>query len=150
MSAVTTSPPPIAYRRPSVDDIAPDGSKIRLLVGSAEAATRASLCEVTLEAGLTSYSVAHQTVEEIWYVLEGHGEVWRSEPSQPSAEPLPVGPGAALVIPTGWHFQFRASPAGPLRFLCYTSPPWPGSAEAKPVRSGPLGGSPPPTRELLE
>ena len=126
------------------DDVAPDGSEIRLLIDGAPergGATRASLCEVTLPAGQVSRPVWHRTVEEIWYVLAGHGDVWRCPPDARTEEvpPVPVGPGDALVIPTGWRFQFCAGPGAPLRFLCYTSPPWPGADEARPAGAGGLG-----------
>ncbi len=133
--------PPVAHRAAEPDDYAPDGSEIRLLVGEPHAATRASLCEVTLPAGGVSRPVWHRTVEEIWCVLEGRGEVWRCPPdAEPTSVPaVEVGPGDALVIPTGWRFQFGASADAPLRFLCYTSPPWPGSDEAQPAERGGLG-----------
>ena len=123
---------------------APDGSLIRLLVGEKEGAGRASLCQATLGPGQTSRPVKHRRVEEIWYFLEGEGQVWRCPPDTDAArvEALAVRPGDALVIPAGWSFQFRASPDGPLRFLCYTSPPWPGANEAQPASPGGLG---PPT-----
>jgi mannose-6-phosphate isomerase-like protein (cupin superfamily) len=123
------------------DAIAPDGSEIRLLAASAPAATRASLCEVLLPAGGVSRPVRHRTVEELWYVLEGLGDVWRCPPGTDPAEsePLAVGPGDSLVIPTGWSFQFRAGDSAPLRFLCFTCPPWPGDAEAISVERGGFG-----------
>jgi mannose-6-phosphate isomerase-like protein (cupin superfamily) len=123
---------------------APDGSDIRILVGETERATTASLCQATLSAGETSRAVRHQQVEEIWYFLEGDGVVWRCPPDADPAsiEPVAVRPGDALVIPAGWSFQFRASMDGPLRFLCYTAPPWPGPDEAAPAAHRGLG---PPT-----
>ncbi|HLQ61777.1 MAG TPA: cupin domain-containing protein [Candidatus Acidoferrales bacterium] len=127
-------PPRGRRRRP--DAIAPDGSEIRYLVR----AERASLVEVRLPAGQVSRPVRHRTVEEVWYVTGGEGDVWRCPPGG-RARPVPVRPGDALVIPTGWSFQFRAG-RRPLRFLCYTSPPWPGEREAVPVAKGELG---PPT-----
>jgi mannose-6-phosphate isomerase-like protein (cupin superfamily) len=123
------------------DAIAPDGSEIYLRVGASDGATRASLCEVRLAAGAVSRPVRHRTVEEIWYVLEGEGDVWRSDATG-QAGVVTVRPGDALVIPTGWRFQFRAGPGAPLRFLCYTAPPWPGPDEAVPADPGGLG---PPT-----
>lgn len=108
------------------DAIAPDGSEIRLRAGDAR---RASLVEVTLPAGRTSRPARHRTVEEIWYFLEGSGEVWLREPGTRGTVRA-VAPGDSTVIPNGWHFQFRARGEGPLRFLCYTSPPWPGDDEA--------------------
>jgi mannose-6-phosphate isomerase-like protein (cupin superfamily) len=118
------------------DAIAPDGSEITFLVGDAR---QASLVEVRLPAGQTTRPVRHRTVEEIWYFLAGEGRVWRRPP--PSAGDAmidEVRPGRTLVIPTGWAFQFQAGPAADLRFLCYTSPPWPGDAEAAPVPDGGL------------
>ena len=113
------------------DAIAPDGSEIRYVVTDAG---RASLVEVRLPAGSASKPVRHRTVEEIWYFLAGRGEVWLEEPGRPGAA-RPVGPGDAVVIPTGWHFQFRAG-AEDLRFLCYTAPPWPGEEEAVALAEG--------------
>jgi mannose-6-phosphate isomerase-like protein (cupin superfamily) len=115
------------------DAIAPDGSEIRFVVPPATPpATRASLVEVRLAAGRTSRPVRHRTVEEIWYVTAGTGVVWRCPPH---GEPVSteVAPGSSLVIPTGWAFRFRAAHDADLRFLCWTSPPWPGPEEAEPV-----------------
>jgi mannose-6-phosphate isomerase-like protein (cupin superfamily) len=42
-----------------------------------------------------------------------------------------------LLIPTGWAFQFESG-TEELRFLCYTSPPWPGDHEAEAVAEGGL------------
>src|SRR5262245_1051422 len=114
--------------------IAPKGSEIVFLVADAR---RASLVEVCLPAGGTSMPVRHRSVEEIWYFLAGQGRVWRCPPNgQPRIDE--VGPGRTLVIPTGWAFQFQAGPQADLRFLCYTSPPWPGDEEAEPVGAGGL------------
>jgi mannose-6-phosphate isomerase-like protein (cupin superfamily) len=85
-----------------------------------------------------SRPVYHRTVEEIWYVIAGKGEVWRC-PEGAKAAPGDVRPGDSLVIPTGWRFQFKAAPDSELRFLCFTSPPWPGPDEAQPAESGGLG-----------
>jgi mannose-6-phosphate isomerase-like protein (cupin superfamily) len=132
------TPPPVGRASREPDTIAPDGSEIRLLATEAQGATRASLCEVRLPPGVVSRPVSHRTVEEIWHVIEGRGEVWRCPPGA-EAEPVEVGPGDTLVIPVGWRFQFRAAPETELRFLCYTSPSWPGPDEARPAESGVLG-----------
>ena len=136
--------PPLGRRGADADTLAPDGSEIRLLIDHRHLAEKASLCEVTLPAGQVSRPVWHQQVEEIWYILEGEGQVWRCSPDvDPSAvSPVPVSAGAALTIPARWRFQFGASPEGPLRFLCFTAPPWPGPDEAQAADAGGLG---PPT-----
>ena len=128
-------PPRRASR--ALDTIAPDGSEIRLIADRDQGATRASLCEVRLPRGAVTRPISHHSVEEIWYVLEGRGHVWRSPPGG-SGDTVDVAPGDALVIPTGWRFQFSADD-DELRFLCYTSPPWPGPEEAEPAASGGLG-----------
>jgi mannose-6-phosphate isomerase-like protein (cupin superfamily) len=85
--------------------------------------------------------VRHRTVEEIWYVVAGAGKVWRRNPANRSDDTVPfdVVPGDALTISTGWEFQFSASDDADLRFICYTSPPWPGDQEAIVVETGGLG-----------
>ena len=133
--------PPLGRRNALPDATAPDGSEIRLLATSENGATNSSLAEVTLNAGEITRPVRHRTVEEVWYVLEGTGKVWRCPPdADPTATPaVDVSPGDSLVIPTGWSFQFSSGPDGPLRFLCHTTPPWPGEDEAVPVEHGGLG-----------
>ena len=137
--------PDPSRRSESPDVTAPDGSEIRLLIDDRHLARGASMVEVTLSPGQVSRPVYHQTVEEIWYVIEGAGRVWRCPPDAPNPVEVPaiaVGPGDALVIPTGWMFQFSAEDAASLRFVCVTFPPWPGEDEALPASHGGLG---PPT-----
>lgn len=110
--------------RAEYDLLAPDSSEIRLLA----AGTRASLVHCTLPPGRTSLAVVHRTVEEVWYCLAGAGELWRRQEGR--AETIALGPGLCATIPTGTHFQFRATGAEPLRLLIATMPPWPGAHEA--------------------
>lgn len=135
------SVPPVGHRSSQPDTTAPDGSEIRFIIDQRHRAKNASLVEVTLPAGQVSRPVWHQTVEEIWYILEGQGQVWRCPPDE---DPFSVGsiavvPGDALTIPTGWRFQFSASESELLRFLCITMPPWLGAEEAQPADFGGLG-----------
>jgi mannose-6-phosphate isomerase-like protein (cupin superfamily) len=82
----------------------------------------------TLPAGKTSLAVAHRAVEEIWYFLEGQGQVWRKLGER--EEVVDASPGISLTIPADAHFQFRNSGDTPLRFVLTTMPPWPGDSEA--------------------
>ena len=136
-----TPPLPLSRRTAQPDAFAPDGSEIRLLADGRHGAGKSSMVEVALPAGQVSRPVFHRTVEEIWYILEGRGRVWRcpagADPA--SAPPQDVSPGDALVIPTGWRFQFASGPGSALRFLCHTTPPWPGEYEAVPAAPGGLG-----------
>lgn len=104
--------------------VAPDGSDVRVLLGLAGG----GVAEFELAAGQVAAAVTHRTVEEIWYVLEGHGEIWRRQGSREKVVPLEAG--VCLTIPRGVHFQFRALGDGPLRVLGVTMPPWPGENEA--------------------
>ena len=132
---------PLPRRAARPDATAPDGSEIRLLADQRHGAGKSSMVEVKLPAGQVSRPVYHRTVEEIWYILEGRGRVWRCPPNAEAASvpPQDVSPGDALVIPTGWRFQFAAAPDAPLRFLCHTTPPWPGEDEAIAAVIGGLG-----------
>jgi mannose-6-phosphate isomerase-like protein (cupin superfamily) len=118
------------------DAVAPDGSDIFFRVLDAD---RASLVEVELAPGGVSRPVSHRTVEEIWYFLSGSGSVWLRAPDGSDEETRSVGPGDTLVIRTGWTFQLQTLGAVPLRFLCFTSPPWPGDDEAVPAKRGGIG-----------
>ena len=150
MSQPSPSPHPAiplpSRRAPQADAAAPDGSAIRLLLDHRHQSHHASMVEVTLPPGQISRPVYHRSVAELWYILDGQGQVWRCPPNLDPATiaPVAVQPGDALTIPPGWRFQFSAaadSPAG-LRFLCVTIPPWPGADEAIPSDYGGLG---PPT-----
>ncbi len=104
--------------------LAPDGSEIRELVG----VEGGGMVHCTLPRGKTSIAVAHRTVEEVWYVLHGQGQVWRKQHGKESI--VDVSPGTALTIPLGASFQFRNTGAEELCFIIVTIPPWPGEEEA--------------------
>jgi mannose-6-phosphate isomerase-like protein (cupin superfamily) len=82
----------------------------------------------TLPTGKVSRAVTHLTVEEVWYITGGRGQVWRKMGEQ--EEVVDVRPGTALTIPLGAHFQFRTIGNEPLQFVMCTMPPWPGAHEA--------------------
>jgi mannose-6-phosphate isomerase-like protein (cupin superfamily) len=107
--------------------LAPDGSEIRSLAE----VTAGGLCHCTLPAGQVAAAVSHRTVEEIWYFIEGHGEVWRKHGEEEFA--VEVRRGTSLTIPVGTHFQFRNTGQEPLCLVIATMPRWPGPDEAKPV-----------------
>ena len=106
------------------DAVAPDGSAVRVLLGL----DRGGLAHFQLAPGQTSRAVAHRTVEEIWFFLEGRGEMWLK--SGEREEIVRVDPGLCVAIPVGTHFQFRALGLDPLSAVGVTMPPWPGASEA--------------------
>ncbi len=109
------------------DVVAPDGSDVRILLRLAGG----SMAHFELAAGRTSRAVVHRSVEEIWYVLSGRGEMWRSQAGR--EETVTLEPGTCLSIPVGTRFQFRALGDGPLSAVAVTMPPWPGEDEAREV-----------------
>jgi mannose-6-phosphate isomerase-like protein (cupin superfamily) len=106
------------------DVIAPDGSQVRVLLQLAGG----SMAHFQLAPGLVSVAVAHRTVDELWYVLGGEGEMWRSEGER--EELVSLRPGICISIPVGVGFQFRSIGDEPLTTVGITMPPWPGSDEA--------------------
>jgi mannose-6-phosphate isomerase-like protein (cupin superfamily) len=96
-----------------------DGSTIRSLLDRSNAAVaHQSLAEATIEAGQTTLRHHHRASEEIYYLVEGAGEM------EIDGERARVTAGDAILIPPGaWH-QFRADAAGSVRLLCACAPPW--------------------------
>jgi mannose-6-phosphate isomerase-like protein (cupin superfamily) len=106
------------------DAAAPDGSDVRELLHLG----RGSMAHFELAPGRVSRAVAHRTVDEIWYILHGQGQMWRRQGQR--QETVPLSPGTCVSIPVGTHFQFRASDGAPLTVVGVTMPPWPGDDEA--------------------
>lgn len=104
--------------------VAPDGSDVRALLRL----SGGSMAHFEIAAGRTSQAVFHRTVEEIWYVLSGRGEMWRKQAER--EDTVVLEPGVCLTIPAGTHFQFRAGAAGLLSVVAVTMPHWPGDDEA--------------------
>ena len=106
------------------DAVAPDGSDVRILLRL----DSGSMAHFELAPGRTSGAVAHRTVEEIWYVMQGRGEMWRKHENR--EEVVTIEPGVCLSIPAGTQFQFRSLGSEPLAAIAITMPPWPGPGEA--------------------
>ena len=112
-------------RLPAVPDIvAPDGSDVRVLLSTA----RGGMAHFELAGGRASDAIRHLTVDEIWFVLSGRGEMWRSGNGR--EEVVVLDPGVCITIPVGTHFQFRAADGQALEAVGVTMPPWPGPSEA--------------------
>ncbi len=107
---------------PSV--VAPDGSDVRILLGLGGG----GMAHFTLAAGQVSTAVTHRTVEEIWFVVAGRGEMWRRQGDREEIVALEAG--VCLTIPLGTRFQFRAAADEPVSAVAVTMPPWPGEGEA--------------------
>jgi mannose-6-phosphate isomerase-like protein (cupin superfamily) len=111
--------------------VAPDGSDVRVLL----AVRGASVAHFQLAPGETARAVVHRTVDEVWYVLAGRGEMWRRRGDDECC--VGMEPGTCLTIPVFTHFQFRATGDEPLQVLGTTSPPWPTDRVEADVVRGP-------------
>jgi len=91
-----------------------DGSLIRELLRAEEQ----SLAEATLAPGQATERHRHAASEELYYLVEGSGEM------EVDGERQRVRPGDGILIPPGaWH-QIRNDGPGDLRFLCCCAPPY--------------------------
>lgn len=96
-----------------------DGSTIRELLNVIHPPTRnQSLAEATVAAGTSTVRHYHRVAEEIYFILEGSGQM------EIDGIVRPVGPGDAILIPPGaWH-EITADAEDRLRFLCACAPPY--------------------------
>jgi mannose-6-phosphate isomerase-like protein (cupin superfamily) len=85
------------------------------------------MAHFSLAPGAISAAVCHRTVEELWFITAGDGQMWRS--AQGVEEIVDLAPGISLSIPVGTSFQFRAGRT-PLEAVAVTMPPWPDMDEA--------------------
>jgi mannose-6-phosphate isomerase-like protein (cupin superfamily) len=109
------------------DAIAPDGSEVRLLCRVAGG----SMAHFRLPPGECAKAVVHRTVEEVWFVIAGEGEMWRSAGGEEDV--VALRPGVSVSIPVGTSFQFRAAAGSEVAIVGVTMPPWPGDREALPA-----------------
>ena len=109
-------------------ETAPDGSIVRPLLR----VMSASMAHFELPAGGTSRAVMHESVDELWFVLSGRGELWRKQDAREEVVALQAG--VCVTIPKRTHFQFRASRQDAVAVIAATIPGWPGDAEARFVR----------------
>ena len=119
MVAFSTKPLPA-----SPDIVAPDGSDVRALVRT----SHGSMAHFELAAGRASDPIRHKSVDELWFVLSGYGEMWRRQAEHEEVVSLQAG--TSVSIPQGTHFQFRALGTEALKAVGVTMPPWPGPQEA--------------------
>lgn len=96
-----------------------DGSTIRSILDRTNAPVEnQSLAEATLPPGTATERHYHKISEELYFLLEGSGEM------EIDGETSPVGPGDAILIPAGaWH-QITSTGTTTLRFLCCCAPPY--------------------------
>ncbi len=106
------------------DAKSPAGADIRFIMDG----TTGNMIHSTVPPGQINRATVHATVSEFWFVLGGHGEIWRKDAGEERVTALL--PGVSIDIPVGTAFQYRNVGLAPLTFICITMPPWPGNHEA--------------------
>jgi mannose-6-phosphate isomerase-like protein (cupin superfamily) len=106
------------------DAKSPAGAHIRYLVDG----RRGNMIHSTVPPFQVNRATVHATVDEFWYILEGHGEIWRDDGRASGVAVLT--PGVSIDIPAGTSFQYRNVSEAELKFICIAMPPWPGDSEA--------------------
>jgi mannose-6-phosphate isomerase-like protein (cupin superfamily) len=97
--------------------ITKDGSEIRELMAHRNSCIQnQTLAEARLPAGGCTTPHRHQKTEEIYYILEGQGEMTIADESRL------VGPGDAIAIPPGASHQIANRGPQTLKFLCCCAP----------------------------
>ena len=97
--------------------ITKDGSTIRSILDRTNAPVQnQSLAEARVPAGGRTERHYHKLTEEIYFILEGAGEI------ELDGERRMVGPGDAILIPSDARHTIMATE--PLRFLCCCAPPY--------------------------
>ena len=107
------------------DEIAPDGSLIYWLCRNEYAST----CVCVLPPGCQSIPARHYRLEELWYVVSGFGQLYRSGAND--GLPVELHAGVGVSIAAGQVFQFRAHQGSTLTIHITTTPPWAGAHDVE-------------------
>ena len=110
------------------DGKSPAGADIRFIMDG----ETGNMIHSTVPPQQINKATAHATVNEFWYVLEGHVEIWRDDGAESCITNLI--PGTSIDIPAGTAFQYRNVSDVELKFICIAMPPWPGDLEASFVK----------------
>ena len=92
--------------------ITKDTSEVREIL----ALRNQSLAEARVAPGKATIEHYHPKSEEIYYILEGMGQI------KIEAETRGIGPGDGIAIPAGRKHKVWNTGTGELVFLCYCSP----------------------------
>jgi mannose-6-phosphate isomerase-like protein (cupin superfamily) len=106
------------------DAKSPAGADIRFIMDG----ETGNMIHSTVPPCQVNKATVHRTVAEFWYVLEGHGEIWRDDGDESCVAELV--PGVSIDIPPRTAFQYRNVSDVDLKFICIAMPPWPGDTEA--------------------
>lgn len=76
----------------------------------------------------------HKTVQQIWYVTDGDGEMWLQD-TKGQETTFALRRGISFAVPLGYAFQFRNTGARDLEIVIVNTTPWSGAGELIPVRN---------------
>jgi mannose-6-phosphate isomerase-like protein (cupin superfamily) len=96
------------------DTKSPAGADIRFLMDG----KTGDMINSTVLLRQINKATVHATVSEFWYVLEGHGEIWRADSKESNI--IVLVPGTSIDIPVGTAFQYRNVSNVDLKFICIT------------------------------
>jgi len=97
--------------------ITKDKSEIREIMAPANSRIeRQSLAEAIVYPGDSTELHLHKTIEEIYYILEGEGNMWQD------GEERAINPGDAIANPPGIPHYITNTGDTPLVFLCICVP----------------------------
>ena len=103
----------------------PLGAYIRFLADG----PHGNMIHATVPPGMVGRACRFRSIDEYWYVLSGHGEMWRRSPDG-KEQVTELRPGVCVTISLGTALQYRCSGREPLTSICIAMPLWPGDAEA--------------------
>jgi mannose-6-phosphate isomerase-like protein (cupin superfamily) len=83
------------------DAKSPAGADIRFVM----ACDAGNMIHSTVPRQQVNRATMHATVSELWFVLEGRGEIWRDDGDESCVTALV--PGTSVDIPVGTAFQYR-------------------------------------------
>lgn len=98
------------------DAKSPAGADIRFIMDGESG----NMIHSTVPPHQTNRATVHATVDEFWFVLEGHGEIWRDDGVDSRVTDLV--PGTSIDIPAGTAFQYRNVSDQELKFICIAMP----------------------------
>lgn len=108
--------------------VSDDGSEIRVMPGinGVESVHCRLLKHQVIKAS------RHKTVSQIWYVLDGTGDIWLKDTSGKESI-TPLKKGVAITVPLGFAFQFRNTGTSNLDIFIVNTTQWSGAGELIPV-----------------
>ncbi len=113
-------------RLPETPDArSPAGADIRFIMDGPPG----NMIHSTVPPGQVNRATRHRTVSEFWHVLEGEGQIWRSDGAEESI--IDLVSGVSIDIPLKTAFQYRCTGNAALKFICISMPTWPGDDEAE-------------------